>query len=222
MHAYTQCKAKHHPVLICSLCSPIKFFILFIDFISACLEVLVWFYVYRNHCVPEWSRNQQQGKYNQNQLRLSKLRMHAKREINSGSKGMDATLHDIDSTRQSVDLASSSNFDSQQMSLGSFVHGAQEDDGVNQERQTIFQSYESYRPMGKRELDSIGDPYVLLLAGLKERERVLRLEEEIMQNFCYLQETLAFNKTAASIQERDVRRRLTSSFPDMRLPSFPS
>ena len=39
------------------------------------------------------------------------------------------TVHDIDSTRQSVDLASSSNVDDQQASLGSFVHGAQEDDG---------------------------------------------------------------------------------------------
>ena len=42
---------------------------------------------------------------------------------------MDATVHDIDSTRQSFNLASSSNVDDQQASLGSFVHGAQEDDG---------------------------------------------------------------------------------------------
>ena len=106
--------------------------------------------------------------------------------------------------------------------LGSFFHGALEDDGGNQERQPIFQSYESYRQMGKQELDSMGDPYALLLAGLEERERVLRVEEENMQNFLYLQETLALNKTPASIQERDARRRLTSSFPDMRFPSFPS
>ena len=146
----------------------------------------------------------------------------AKREFNSGSRGMDATVHDIDPTRQSVDLASSSNVDDQQASLGSFVHGALEDNGANGERQPLFQSYESYRPMGKQELDSIGDPYALLLTGLEECERLLRVEEENMQNFFYLQETLAFNKTAASIQERDTRRRLTSSFPDMSLPSFPS
>ena len=121
----------------------------------------------------------------------------AKREFNSGSRGMDATMHNIDSTRRSVDLASSSNVDDQQASLGSFVHGAQEDDGANQERQPLFQSYESYQPKGKQELDSIGDPYVLLLAGFEERERGLRVEEENMQNFIYLQETLVFNKTAA-------------------------
>jgi hypothetical protein len=99
---------------------------------------------------------------------------------------MDATVHDINSTRQSVDLASSSNVDDQQLSLGSFFHGAQEDDGANQERQPIFQSYESHRPMGKQELDSIGAPYVLLQAGLEEREAVLRVEEENMQSFFYL------------------------------------
>ena len=116
----------------------------------------------------------------------------------------------IDSTRQSIDLASSSKVDDQQASLGSFVHGAQENDGANQERQPLYQSYESYGPMRKQELDSIGDPYALILAGLEEREHVLRVEEENMQNFFYLQETLAFNKTAASIQERHARRRLTS------------
>ena len=146
----------------------------------------------------------------------------AKLEFNSGSRSMDATVHDIDSTPQSVDLASSTYFDDQQVSLGSLVHGTQEDHGANQERQPIFQSYESYQPMGEQELDSIGDPYALLLAGLEERERVLRVEEEKMQNFFYVQETLAFNKPAASIQERDARRRLTSSFPGMRSPSFPS
>ena len=146
----------------------------------------------------------------------------ARREFNSGSRGMDATVHDIVSRRQSVDLASSSNVDDQQASPGSFVHGALEDDGPNQERQPIFQSYESYRPMGKQELHSIGDPYALLLAGLEERERVLRVEEENMQNFFYLQDTLAFNKSAASIQQHDARRRWTSLFPDMSLPSFPS
>ena len=134
----------------------------------------------------------------------------AKRQFNSGSRGMDATVHDIDSTRRSVHLASSSNVDDQQASLGSFGHGAQEDDGANQERQPLSQSYESYQPMEKQELDSIGDPYALLLPGLVERERVLRVEEENMQNFFYLQETLVFNKTAASIRESDARRRLTS------------
>ena len=93
----------------------------------------------------------------------------AKREFNSGSRGMDATVHDIDSRRRSVDLVSSSNVDDPQASLGSFVHVAQEDDGANQERQPLSQSYESYQPMGKQELDSIGDPYALLLAGLVER-----------------------------------------------------
>ena len=58
----------------------------------------------------------------------------AKWEFNSGSRGMDATVHDIDFTRRSVDLASSSNVDDPQASLGSFVHGAQEDDRANQER----------------------------------------------------------------------------------------
>ena len=43
-----------------------------------------------------------------------------------------------------------------------------------------------------------------------------------MQNFFYLQETLVFNKTAASIQESDARRRLTSSIPGVSSPSFPS
>ena len=146
----------------------------------------------------------------------------SKREFNSGSRGMDATVHDIDSTRRSVDLASSSNVDEQQASLGSFLHGAQEDDGANQERQPLSQSYESYQPMGKQELDSICDPYALLLAGLVECERALRVEEENMQNFFYLQETLVFHKTAATIRESDARRRLTSSIPGMSSPSFPS
>ena len=74
--------------------------------------------------------------------------------------------------------------------------------------------------MRKQEFDSIGDPYILLLAGLEEREHVLRVKEENMQNFFYLQETLVFNKTAASIQERDPRRRLTSSFPGISSPHF--
>ena len=69
--------------------------------------------------------------------------------------------------------------------------------------------------MGKQELDSIGDPYALLLAGLVERERVSRVEKKKMQNFLYLQETLVFNKTAAPIQESDARKRLTSSIPGM-------
>ena len=76
--------------------------------------------------------------------------------------------------------------------------------------------------MGKQELDSIGDPYALLLAGLVERERVLRIEEENTQNFCYLQETSVFNKTAASIRESDARRRLTSLIQGMSSPRFPS
>ena len=59
---------------------------------------------------------------------------YAKRELNSGSRGMDATVHDIDSTRGSVDLASSSNVDDPQASLGSSLQGAQEDDWANQER----------------------------------------------------------------------------------------
>ena len=146
----------------------------------------------------------------------------AKPEFNSGSRGMHATVHDIDFTRRSVDLACSSNIHDQQASLGSFVHDAQEDDVANQERQPLSQLYERYQPMGKQELDSIGDPYILLLAGLEEREHVLRVEEENMQNFFYLQETLVFNKTAASIQDRYARRRLTSSFPGIRSPSFPS
>ena len=146
----------------------------------------------------------------------------AKREFNSGSRGMDATVHDFDSTRRSVDLASSSNVDDQQASLGSFVHRAQEDDGANQERQPLSQSYESYRPMGKKELDPIGDPCILLLAVFEECERVVRVEEENMQNFFYQQEMLVFNKTAASIQERDARRRFTSSSPETSSPTFPS
>ena len=146
----------------------------------------------------------------------------AKRTFNSGGRGMDATVHDIHSTGRSLDLASSSKVDDQQASLGSFVHGAQEDDGANQERQPLSQSYESYQPMGKQELDSIGDPYALLLAGLFERERVLRVEEKNMQNFFYLQEMLVFNKTAPSIQESDARRPLTSAIPGMSSPSFQS
>ena len=38
----------------------------------------------------------------------------AKRKFNSGSRGMDGTVHDTYSTRRSVDLASSSNVDDQQ------------------------------------------------------------------------------------------------------------
>ena len=49
-------------------------------------------------------------------------------------------------------------------------------------------------PCKKQELDCIGDPYALLLAGLVEGERVLRVEEENMQNFFYLQETLVFQQ----------------------------
>ena len=131
-------------------------------------------------------------------------------------------MHDIDSTRQSVDLANSSNVEDQLASLASFVHGAQENNGTNQERQPLFQSYESYQPIKKQELDSIGDPYALLLAGLEECERVLRVEEVKVQSFFYPQETLVFNKTAASIPERDTRRGLTSLFRDMPSPRFPS
>ena len=146
----------------------------------------------------------------------------AKREGKSSSRGMDTTVHHIDSTRRNVDLASSSNVDEQQASLGSFVHGAEEDDGANQEKQPLSQAYESYQPMGKQELDSVGDPYALLLAGLVECEPALRVEEENMQNFFYLQEMLVFHKTAATIRERDARGRLTSSTPGMSSPSFPS
>ena len=47
-----------------------------------------------------------------------------------------------------------------------------------------------------------------------------RVEEENMQNFFHVQETPVFNKTAASIQERNARKCLTSSFPDMSSLSF--
>ena len=50
-------------------------------------------------------------------------------------------------------------------------------------REPLIQSYDSYRPMGKQELDSFGDPYALLLAGLEKRERVLCVEKKNMQNF---------------------------------------
>ena len=43
-----------------------------------------------------------------------------------------------------------------------------------------------------------------------------------MQNFFYLQKTMIFNKTAASIRESDARRHLTSSIPGMSSRSFPS
>ena len=74
MHTH-KCKAKHHPLFVCSLCSLIKFFIGFIDPISACLEVLVWFdfpseiFVYL-----KWSRNKHQSKFMQKLLRLFKQR----------------------------------------------------------------------------------------------------------------------------------------------------
>ena len=82
---------------------------------------------------------------------IQKEERDAKREFRSGSRGMDATVHDNNSTRRSVELASSSDVDDQQASLGSFVRGAQEDDGANQGRQPFSQSYESYQPMGKQE-----------------------------------------------------------------------
>ena len=82
MHEYTECKAKHHRVFTRSLYSPIKFFIGFIAPISARSEVLVWFYFYRNHCLPESSRNQQQGKYIQKQQSLFKQRI----KMQSGKK----------------------------------------------------------------------------------------------------------------------------------------
>ena len=62
----------------------------------------------------------------------------------------------------------------------------------------------------------------LLLAGLVERERALRVKEENMQNFFYLQETLVFNRTAASIGESDARICLSSLIPSMSWPSFTS
>ena len=46
----------------------------------------------------------------------------AKREFNSGSRGMDATVHDIRSTRRSVDLASSSNVDDPHWGLSFTEH----------------------------------------------------------------------------------------------------
>ena len=220
MHS-RKCKAKPHPLFVCLLCSPIMFFIGFIDPISACLGVLVWFYFYRNLCVPEMEQEQTPKQVQPEDTEtIQTEEQYAKREFNSGSRGMDATVHDIDSTRRSAELASSSNVDDQQASLGSLVHGAQKEDGANQERQPLFQSYENYQPLGKQELDSLRDPYVLLLTGLEECERVLRVEEENMQNFFCPQETLVFNKTAASIQECDARRRLTGSLPDMHSPSF--
>ena len=39
------------------------------------LKSWLGFIFYRNHCVPEWSRDQQQGRYNQKQRRLFKLRI---------------------------------------------------------------------------------------------------------------------------------------------------
>ena len=59
--------------------------------------------------------------------------------------------------------------------------------------------------MGKQQLDSICDPYALVLAGVEERKRVLRVEEDNMQNFNYLQGTLAFNRNAASIEEHNAQ-----------------
>ena len=75
--------------------------------------------------------------------------------------------------------------------------------------------------MVKKKPDSIGDPYALLLAGWVGRERALRVEEENMHNFFYLQETLVFHRTAATIRGSDARRRLTSSNPGMSSSSFP-
>ena len=43
-----------------------------------------------------------------------------------------------------------------------------------------------------------------------------------MQYFFFCQETMVLNETAASIEQSDARRSLTSSIPGMSLPSFPS
>ena len=170
MHT-SKCKPKQHPLFVCSLCSAIKFFIgLLIPFLLV-LESWSGFILQQNLCVTEMEQEQTPKQFHPKDTETIQTEEHdAKWEFNSACRGMDATVHDIDSTRQSVGLAISSNVDDQQTSLGSFAHGAHIDDGANQERQPIFQSYESYQPIGKQELDSIGDPYALLLAGLEERE----------------------------------------------------
>ena len=145
-----KCKATQHPFFVCLLCSPIMFFIGFIDPISARLGVLVWFYFYRNVFVPEMEQEQTPNKVQPEDTEtIQTEQQDAKREFNTDSRGMDATVHDIDSKPRSVDLASSTNIDDQTASLGSFVHAAQEDNGTNQERQPVCQLYESHQPMGK-------------------------------------------------------------------------
>ena len=59
-------KAHHHPLFASSLCSPIKFFIGFINPISARVGVLVWFYSFIEIFeYLKWSRNKHQKKCNQ-------------------------------------------------------------------------------------------------------------------------------------------------------------
>ena len=66
-------KDQHHPLFVCSLYSPIKFFIYFIDPDSARLGVLVWFYFSTEIFeYLKWSRSKHQSKCNQRILRLFK------------------------------------------------------------------------------------------------------------------------------------------------------
>ena len=70
-----KCKAKHHPLFVYSLCSPIKFFIAFIDPVSARLGVLVWFYFSIEIFVYlKWSRTKHQSKFIYRILRLFQQR----------------------------------------------------------------------------------------------------------------------------------------------------
>ena len=174
-----KCKAKHHPLFVCSVCSPIKFFIGFLDPISAPLEVLVWFFFSIGIFVYlKWSRNKHQSGFIQKLLRLLKQRtkMQGGNVTVVAEVWMRLCTISIPHVKASTSrVLATSAINNRHWGLLFTAH--------KKTMERIQRDSHYFNPMkvirtweDKRDLDSIGDPYALLLAGLEERERVLRVE----------------------------------------------
>ena len=80
MHA-TKHKAQHHPLFVCSLYSPIKFFIILLIPVLLVLESSLVFFSTEIFEYLKWSRSKHQSKCNQSIQRLFKKR----NEMQSGN-----------------------------------------------------------------------------------------------------------------------------------------
>ena len=78
MHS-RKCKAKHHPLVVCLLCNPIKFLSVLLIPILPVLESWSFFIFMEIFVYLNWRRNKHQSKFNQRILRLFKQRnkMHS-------------------------------------------------------------------------------------------------------------------------------------------------